>query len=349
MPRLNVQPAKAMQYRLALFVCLLALCVVLMGAYVRLSDAGLGCPDWPGCYGQLIVPTGMTAEDDASDLYAQRPLVSSKAWKEMIHRYLAGSLGLAIVLLAILAWRNRKQNNQPLLLPSLLVLLVLFQAALGMWTVTLKVKPAIVTAHLLGGFATLALLWLYALKLKTTTRPHARDPNHSNLLTWLGLLVLILQITLGGWTSSNYAALGCVEFPTCYAGQWWPAMDFREAFVLWRGIGINYEFGVLSGEARTAIHVTHRLGALLTALVLGMLAFHLIRHQAYPTYRKLGMLLLGLLIAQISLGISNVLGHLPLPVAVAHNGVAALLLLAIVTILWFSRDDAGSSHGTNDQ
>lgn len=152
----------------------------------------------------------------------------------------------------------------------------------------------------------------------------------------LSLLVMIAQITLGGWTSTNYAALGCSEFPTCYAGQWWPAMDFREAFVIWRGLGVNYEFGVLEIEARTAIHMTHRIGALITLVIVGVLAMRLLRNES-GSLRKLGLLLLGVLLLQISLGITNVLGHLPLPVAVAHNGGAALLLLTLITTLWMSR------------
>ena len=322
------------QYRLALFTCLLALCVVLLGAYVRLSDAGLGCPDWPGCYGQMIVPS------DASQIASPsaRPLDQAKAWKEMIHRYLAGSLGLFILLLALLAWANRNFARQPLLLPGLLLILVAFQALLGMWTVTLLVKPAIVTAHLLGGFATFVLLWLLALKLRPVDPLHTLDTSAS-LRLWirLSLLILILQISLGGWTSTNYAALGCTEFPACYAGQWWPAMDFREAFVIWRGLGVNYEFGVLEPDARTAIHMSHRLGALLTVGVLGVLAWRLLQRKPGDALRKLGYLLTLMLTVQVVLGISNVLGHLPISVAVAHNGGAAVLLMILVTLIWVSR------------
>ncbi|MEN8167293.1 MAG: COX15/CtaA family protein [Pseudomonadota bacterium] len=332
-----MQPSKT-QYRLALFTCLLAFCVILVGAYVRLSDAGLGCPDWPGCYGQMLAPSEQSMVDDS---YTDRPLHSGKAWKEMIHRYLAGSLGLAILLLAIMAWRNRKQADQPLLLPSILVILVAFQAALGMWTVTLLVKPAIVTAHLLGGLATLALLWLLALQLRPAARSRsAFSANPPSKLILISLLAVILQITLGGWTSTNYAALGCSEFPTCYAGQWWPKMDFREAFVIWRGLGVNYEFGVLENDARTAIHMTHRLGALLTLITVGLLSLRLVTQQQAIPLRKLGLLMFGILALQISLGITNVLGHLPLPIAVAHNGGAALLLLALITSLWISHRHA---------
>lgn len=256
----------------------------------------------------------------------------------MAHRYLAGSLGLAILLLAILAWRNQHQYNQPLLLPTLLLLLVVFQAALGMWTVTLLVKPAIVTAHLLGGFATFVLLGLLVLKLRPVGSIHAIDTS-SSLRRWirLSIIVLLLQISLGGWTSTNYAALACTEFPTCYAGSWWPEMDFAEAFVLWRGLGVNYEFGVLENSARTAIHMTHRIGALITLLTLGWLVWRLTRPNTSPLLRKLGFTLLFLLALQLTLGVTNVVGHLPLSVAVAHNGGAALLLLLLVTLIWVSR------------
>jgi cytochrome c oxidase assembly protein subunit 15 len=329
------------QYRLAVVTSLLAFCVILIGAYVRLSDAGLGCPDWPGCYGKLVVPIEQTAVESANRTYAERPLDQAKAWKEMVHRYMAGSLGLAILLLAILAWRGRRHINQPLLLPTLLLLLVLFQAVLGMWTVTLLVKPAIVTAHLLGGFATFVLLGLLVLKLRPVNSLHVFDTSLS-LRRWIlfSLLVLLLQISLGGWTSTNYAALACTEFPTCYAGSWWPEMDFREAFILWRGLGVNYEFGVLDNSARAAIHMTHRIGALITTLTLSLLIWRLTRPNLPPLLRKLGFALLLLLLLQITLGITNVLGHLPLSIAVAHNGGAALLLLLLVSLFWISRRHA---------
>jgi cytochrome c oxidase assembly protein subunit 15 len=338
MQALNMQGSRLLQYRLAGFTCLLAFVVILMGAYVRLSHAGLGCPDWPGCYGRLVVPTDPS---EVADSFADRQLHTGKAWKEMIHRYLAGTLGLAILALALLAWRQRNQPEQPRLLPALLLGLVIFQAALGMWTVTLLVKPAIVTAHLLGGFATLALLWLLVLQLRPAKPAlSAQAVKAPRTTLWFALLVLILQISLGGWTSSNYAALGCSEFPTCYADQWWPAMDFREAFVIWRGLGVNYEFGVLKNDARTAIHMTHRIGALITFLVLGLVALRLLGLHGSSILRRLGGLTLGLLLLQLGLGITNVLGHLPLPIAVAHNGVAALLLLTLVTTLRTSRPRA---------
>lgn len=333
MPGLKMQQSRR-QYRLVLFTLLLAFGVILMGAYVRLSDAGLGCPDWPGCYGRMVAPSH---QDAVGEGYAGRPLQSDKAWKEMIHRYLAGALGLAILALAIIAWRNRREQQQPVLLPALLLILVVFQAALGMWTVTLLVKPAVVTAHLLGGFATLALLWLLLLQLRRTpgSQPGGRARRDRGLMI-LALAAMIVQITLGGWTSSNYAALSCSEFPSCYAGQWWPPMDFREAFVIWRGVGINYEYGVLENDARTAIHITHRLGALATLIIAGLLALRLVGRHA-GALRIAGFCLLAVLLLQVSLGIGNVVGRLSLPVAVAHNGTAAILLLTMITVLWLSK------------
>ncbi len=328
---MNPQAKRQSQYRLAAFTALLAFCVILMGAYVRLSDAGLGCPDWPGCYGRMLVPEQHQVVIPADNPHA-KPLHAGKAWKEMIHRYLAGTLGLLILLLAILAWRNRRQPAQPLWLPSLLLALVILQAALGMWTVTLLVKPAIVTAHLLGGFATFVLLVLLSLRLRPVSPPPPRTTPATRRLAVIGLAVLIAQISLGGWTSTNYAALGCSDFPGCYANQWWPEMDFAEGFTLWRGLGVNYEFGVLENDARAAIHMSHRIGALVTLLTLGLLIWRLIARE--PGLSRQGGLLLILLLTQIGLGVSNVLAHLPLPVAVAHNGVAALLLASLSVLCW---------------
>ena len=325
--------ARAVQFRVALFSSLLALCVITLGAYVRLSDAGLGCPDWPGCYGRIDVPSSQAEIDAANTAYPQRPVDTAKAWKEMAHRYLAGLLGLAILVLALLAWRRRRDPGQPLLLPTLLPVLVLFQALLGMWTVTLLVKPAVVTAHLLGGMATLALLWLLSLQLKQRKHGHWRSVSSPLVLSVIGLVILVAQITLGGWTSTNYAATGCIQFPACYGDDWWPAMDFRQAFVIWHGLGINYEFGILDSSARTAIHMTHRVGALVTALYIGGLCIYLLRHARSGFARALVAALAALLLLQLVLGITNVLAQLPLSVAVAHNGVAALLLLALLTLV----------------
>ena len=309
--------------RLARIGAILALAVVMLGAYVRLSDAGLGCPDWPGCYGRLVVPHPATSAEELGLEYT-RPLEAGKAWREMIHRYLASSLGIICLALAAIAWLNRRDPAQPKFVPAALVALIIFQGLLGMWTVTLLLKPIVVVAHLLGGIATLALLASLGNWRST------RFPSPPPALRALGLAAaaaLVLQISLGGWTSSNYAALACPDFPTCQT-QWWPAIaDFKEAFVLWRGIGIDYEGGVLDHPARVAIHFTHRLGAVLAAVLIALLGFRLARETAT---RADGAAVLAVLALQLCLGVCIVWFGVPLGVAVLHNGVAALLLLAVI-------------------
>ncbi len=221
--------------RLARFGTVLALVVVVMGALVRLTDAGLGCPDWPGCYGRIVVPEHGAAATELGEAYG-RPVEAGKAWREMIHRYLASTLGFVCVALATLAWMNRRDPDQPWRAPLALVGVIVFQALLGMWTVTLLLKPIVVVAHLLGGLTTLALLASLG-RWRTV-----KLPRPSIGLRALGLVAggaLALQIALGGWTSANYAALACPDFPTCQT-QWWPVLaDFRDGFVLWRGLGIE--------------------------------------------------------------------------------------------------------------
>ena len=319
--------------RVAQWSTYFALLVLMLGAYTRLSDAGLGCPDWPGCYGQLDVPESTEELKRAGEAFPDQPVEAEKAWKEMLHRYFAGTLGLLILSLAILSWRRRAVPGQRLLLPAGLLLLVCFQALLGMWTVTLLVQPAVVTAHLLGGMFTTALLWWYALRQGDLFHTAEALPP-----MWLmrraavgGLLLVVMQIALGGWTSTNYAALACIDFPGCYPGNRWPAMDFNAAFIIFSELGVNYEGGRLNADARTAIHMVHRLGAVLLLLYLGGLAGGLMRSDS-PLLRGIGKLLLLVLWIQLGLGVSNVLFSLPLWVAVAHNGVAALLLLTLVTV-----------------
>jgi len=311
--------------RLALAGVLLALVVVVLGAWVRLSAAGLGCPDWPGCYGHLSAGSAAENVDAVNQAFPHRPFEYHKAIKEMVHRYFASTLGLLILVLAGLAIANRKDPEQPVGLPVALVGLVIFQGLLGMWTVTLLLKPLIVVLHLIGGLTTLSLLaWL------AMHRPAPVEiPSKLRTLAGVGLLVLALQIVLGGWTSSNYAALACPDFPTCQ-NSYWPEMDAKDAFVLWRGLGIDYEGGVLDHPARVAIHFVHRLGAIAAAIILGVLSFLAWRRGPTPTVRAAGAMLGIALIAQLILGPVMVMRALPLPLATAHNGVAALLLLATV-------------------
>ena len=317
-------------HRLCLIGTLIALCVVVLGAWVRLSDAGLGCPDWPGCYGHLTVGQALEHVEHANQAYPDRPLEAHKALKEMLHRYLAAGLGLLILAIAACAWANRRDPAQPTRLPLVLVLLVVFQGLLGMWTVTLLLKPLFVVAHLIGGLTTTALLWWLSLPPGVADRAAGAAGLRRWVLTALGILAL--QIALGGWVSSNYAALACPDFPTCQATLW-PQMDFRDAFVLWRGLGIDYEGGVLDHPARVAIHYTHRIGAIIAALALGFVAWRAVRATGSQAVRIAGTALGVLLATQLVLGPAMVLTRLPLVLATAHNGVAALLLLATVGLL----------------
>ncbi|MES2819258.1 MAG: COX15/CtaA family protein [Pseudomonadota bacterium] len=314
-------------YRFALFATLLAVVVVVLGAYTRLTHAGLGCPDWPGCYGFISVPMSEHTLALAESRFPEAPVEVAKGWYEMVHRYFAGSLGLVILGLAIQALRRRAQPDQPLKLPLLLLAVVIIQAAFGMWTVTLKLWPQIVTAHLLGGFTTLSLLFLLTLRLSGHSVRLPALPGGLRPLALLGLLLVIGQIALGGWVSSNYAAVACVDLPTCH-GQWWPNMDFANGFHLTQHIGPNYLGGQLDSDARTAIHMTHRLGALLVSLVLLVLAWRL----RTASQGRLAALLMLALAVQVGLGLSNVLLHLPLGIAVAHNAGGASLLLVLVLI-----------------
>jgi heme a synthase len=286
--------------------------VVVAGAYVRLSDAGLGCPDWPLCYGKPI----------PVEVAGGHPL--AKQWKEMGHRYLAGSLGILILLLAIFSWRQRRSP----VLAGAILLLVVFQAALGMWTVTMLLKPAIVTAHLLGGMTLFALLAWYALQLK----PHAAAPAARALRgpAAAALAAVVVQIALGGWVSANYAALACPDLPLC-RGQALPPMDFANAFHVVRELGQTADGALLTNEALTAIHWLHRVFALVALAVTAWAAW-----RARPLLRSVSNEILVLLALQLSLGVANVALGLPLPLAAAHTAGAALLLLALVVLNFFS-------------
>lgn len=311
---------------LVLITTLLALCVVVLGAYVRLSDAGLGCPDWPGCYGKMIVPKPHERAH-AEARFPGKPLEAHKAWKEMAHRYLAGTLGLFILAIAVGAWAGNTLRHSRGVATALLAL-VIFQALLGMWTVTELLKPVIVSAHLLGGMATLSLLaWLSLRVTRGNARRAGLGQRSPLLLAAVALSVLIGQIALGGWTSSNYAALACTDFPTCQ-GEWVPPMDMANAFRLHRELGYSADGELLPVSALTAIQWTHRVGALITLIVVGALVWRLLR----SSLKGYGAMILLLLLTQIGLGIANVLLRLPLPIAVMHNGVAALLLISLVVI-----------------
>ena len=316
--------------RLLWFATGLTLLVVVLGAYVRLTDAGLGCPDWPGCYGQLV-PDFIDSKNAAVD-YPERPLETGKAWREMVHRYAASTLGFVIVVIALLAVRRRDTPEQPVALPLITLGVVCVQGLLGMLTVTLLLKPVIVMGHLLGGLTTLSLLFWLLLEERRCI-PSERGYRRIGKPAAFALAVLVGQIALGGWTSSNYAALACPDLPQCL-GEWLPEQaDFSEGFIMWRGIGIDYEFGVLEAPARVAIHVMHRFGALAATLVLSSVAlWYALRYRDWPPMRLAALAVGGALVAQVSLGLATVWFGLPLPVATAHNGVAALLLLAVINL-----------------
>jgi cytochrome c oxidase assembly protein subunit 15 len=361
-------------HRIAWLAVALATCVIVFGAFVRLSNAGLSCPDWPTCYGKAAWPThaGQVADHAATEI---RPVDPSRAWREQFHRMIAGALGVLVLALALLATRKRPQGwlqvigaavavalaiplymrgmhgaasalavvGEALLLfgalrwsntdlaraGTLTLAVIIFQALLGMWTVTWLLKPVVVMGHLLGGLLTFSLLVWMAWRATDIPIRVAGAARLRRLLV-IGLALLGLQIALGGWTSANYAALACgTDFPKC-AGQWWPAHDFREGFVLWRGIGVDYEGGILDNEARVAIQLAHRIVAL---LVFGHLLVVAIRLLRGPGLRGWGALLGVLLFAQVGLGIANVLLSLPLHVAVLHNAGATALLFVLVSLL----------------
>lgn len=324
-------------FYLALFATLLAMVVVVLGAYTRLVHAGLGCPDWPGCYGLLTVPQTPAEIAIAETLFPDAPVEVEKGWPEMIHRYVAGLLLLLVFGLAVLSLKHRKEPGQPVIHPFLILALIILQAAFGMWTVTLKLWPQVVTLHLLGGFATFALLFFLTLRLSGIGWKKLPPEKLDQLKRYgnAALLVVVIQIALGGWISSNYAALACPDLPMCQ-GKWLPEMDFSGGFDITQEIGPNYLGGQMDSTARTAIHFTHRVGALLTMLVLVMLSVRTFQYgrQLIDTHRaslqKIVATILLILLIQLSLGLSNIIWHLPLPVAVAHNLVGALLLLSLV-------------------
>lgn len=311
--------------------------LIMFGAYVRLTDAGLGCPDWPGCYGELT--PHHAKEEIAAAVQAQGgehgPVSQGKAWREMGHRYVAAILGLLIIGLAVLGWRWRRELPGGPWLATILVGVVILQGLFGKWTVTLLLKPAIVTGHLIGGMLTLALLvWLWQRQAAPGGLP--REVARLWPLALAGLVALSAQIVLGGWVSTNYAALACTDFPTCH-GQWWPKANWEHAFHVIRPLGMTKTGEFISAEALVAMHLSHRVGFLVAAAALIALGVAAMRR---PEVATLGAALLAALALQTSLGIGNVLLSLPLWMATAHNGGAALLI-TIITMLIFRLTRAG--------
>ncbi|MFC4698649.1 heme A synthase [Glaciecola siphonariae] len=319
--------------KLVLISIFLALFVIVLGAYTRLTDAGLGCPDWPGCYGHVLVPQAEHHIEAANQAFPERPVEAEKAWNEMIHRYFAAGLGFIILLIAIAAIVNRAKGKiAPLKLPVLLLLLVSFQGMLGMWTVTLNLLPVVVMAHLLGGFTVLSCLFILYLRM-TPFRIPGGDTQMRPLAKYaaIGIAILVWQIALGGWTSANYASLACTELPIC-EGDWVARLDFAGAFSV--PAAENYEYGVHSYEERVTMHVLHRFGAIITVAYLCWLAFAIFTRSSSALMKKLTVVMLVVLAVQVGLGISNVVYTLPLTVATMHNAVAACLLLVMVLLTY---------------
>ncbi len=383
--------------KIAFFAVFVAFIVIAFGAFTRLADAGLGCPDWPTCYGHVLWPQTDAQIDNANSVFSETPVEMSKTWPEQVHRLFASSLGVISLVLFGLAVKNnpdRRQNAcmtgvvvillaaliskialkmtwtyglaamhdiydivvglivlglfvviavyakyqgpspSALKLSTFLVGFVILQGLFGMWTVTLKVWPQVVTLHLLGGFSVVSIIWILAQRLQgfqwQFSHNKLKQVQALKPLALVGLVVVFLQIALGGWTTSNYAAVACPDLPTCQT-QWWPTMDFVKGFDIFQEIGPNYLGGQMENEARIAIHMAHRIGAIITSLYLIFLFLKLLAVSAVETTR-LGVVLMLVLVLQVVLGLSNIIFNFPLTIAVLHNGVGAVLLLVLVTL-----------------
>lgn len=317
------------RYRKLVFLTwFLTLDLIMFGAFVRLTDSGLGCPDWPGCYGS-ITPIGSLGQiREAAEAMPHGPVTLSKAWIEMIHRYVGALLGLLIIAIVVMAWRYRRELGNTPRLAIVTLVAVCLQGAFGAWTVTHQLMPAVVTAHLLGGMGLLALMtWLAARERTHDTVPYGA--RHWKWPMALGVLLLFVQIALGGWVSTNYAALACMDFPTCH-GAWVPEMDMRGGFSIVRALGELPSGELISQSALTAIHWVHRNFAFLVFAYLGFLVFKL---RSLPGLAGPARLAGLLLLAQLVTGLTTIFFQWPLLIAVLHNGGAAGLVLATVTML----------------
>ena len=318
---------------------ILSLLVVMLGAYTRLTNAGLGCPDWPGCYGHLIVqqpaPDQVLSATQAQ--YGIAPLESRKAWTEMAHRYAAGTLALLIFFIGVQAVKRRcKGEIRTCFFPVFLMLLVIFQALLGMWTVTMKLLPIVVMAHLLGGILIFSCLCCFRWQLSAHCKVGLA---RWRLAIGLALLMVFCQIALGGWVSANYAGIACVGFPMCN-GQWVPSLHFAEGFNLFSPVGQNYQGGVLENATRVTIQVIHRLGAVLTLSYLLVLGGLLLKKITDSRIRWFAVVLLCVVVMQFCLGVFNVVFRLPLAVAVLHNCFAALLMAMVLVLFCATRESS---------
>jgi cytochrome c oxidase assembly protein subunit 15 len=331
----STSPARRLQL-LTLFTLFLTFDLVLFGAFTRLTDSGLGCPDWPGCYGS-VSPFGATEHiSNAQAAMPTGPVTLGKAWVEMIHRYLATGVGVLILVLTLVSWTDRRRVGISPWWPTWTLVWIGLQGAFGALTVTMKLFPAIVTMHLLGGLGLLALLRIQAVKYGEVLQPSiasslSMQPMAPTLLrlVWAVVVLVVIQVALGGWVSTNYAVLACTDFPMCQ-GQWWPDMDFHHGFAFWRDLGMTHLGTALPFEALTAIHYTHRLSAYWVLVALGFLAW---RMRAHPQYRSAARLLTWIALWQLFTGLSNVVLGWPLIAAVAHTGGAAALVVVLTGLL----------------
>lgn len=373
-------------FKLALAGSIFAVFVIVLGAFTRLVDAGLGCPDWPGCYGHILWPTSSEDVMVANQAFPDAPVEHDKTWPEMVHRYLAKGLGFITIAIFMTAVHHRKQpqpvklvsclllvnialtiatavfgvwmepyavgsvavtmltlaylglkqgtSTIPFKLPAFLLAFIILQGLFGMWTVTLKLWPQVVTSHLLGGFTTFSLLCLLTVRLanRPWQFPTKVVDKISRYRNWcvLGLLIVIVQVALGGWTTSNYAAVACPDLPTCQ-NQWLPPMDFAQGFNILQHIGPNYLGGTMDNDARVAIHFAHRVGAIVTTVYLLVLAALLLRIGARQA-TVIAITMTIVLCLQVLLGLGNIVFQFPVNVAVAHNLGGALLLVTLVVL-----------------
>ena len=327
---------------LTLFTLFLTFDLVMFGAFTRLTDSGLGCPDWPGCYGYTSPLGAKSHIDAAQSAMPSGPVTVGKAWIEMIHRYLATGVGVLILVLAVTSWLGKTREGPSRMIspwwPTLTLFWVCMQGAFGALTVTMKLFPAIVTLHLLGGLSLLALLTAQVVRsaqaqgnaVSTLVAPGVRR------LMWATLALLLLQVILGGWVSTNYAVLACSDFPKCQ-NSWWPVMNFSQGFEFWRELGMTADGEAISFAALTAIHYVHRSMALVVLVVFGLLAWQLNR---LPTLRTHSRWLAGLISLQLITGLSNVVLDWPLVAAVLHTGGAGALVIAMTWLLAGSRTSA---------
>lgn len=337
--------SKKMFY-LAIVAVALTIIVIGVGSYTRLVHAGLGCPDWPGCYGLVKSPSTDAEITLAAQNFPGMEISSKKGWVEMFHRYIAGILLLLITYIAIASWRNKQQKTNHILATGILIF-TLLQAAFGMWTVTLKLWPQVVVAHLLGGMLLSSLLLYFSLReyyqqpLIITNKIEITKLYVLKCIATLALFIVFIQIAIGGWTSANYASLACSDFPTCQ-GVFLPYMDFKSGFNLFLPLGENYLGGKLDSTARTAIHVIHRFTAVVVFIVVSILIYQSKKNISYlrgwhNTFNNLLTVIFIIMVLQIALGIINIISHLPLMVAVAHTVIASLLLLSLVTYNFYIR------------